>query len=429
MNDPIKIDIYETEAAVLVGVKLPNVERWEAEDYLDELEQLVTTAGADVVDKIIQEKDRIDAKYFVGRGKVDEIKRRVNVKKANMVVFDDDLNPAQIRNLEKILNIKILDRSAIILDIFAKHAKTKEAKTQVELAQLHYTLPRLTRLWTHLSKQKGGGISLRGPGETQLETDKRLIQKRISHLKKEMTTIEKQRQTRSKGRSNEFRVSLIGYTNVGKSTIMNALTHANVLSENKLFATLDSTVRKIFLNKDHQVLIADTVGFIRKLPHQLVASFKSTMSEISDSDLLLHIVDVGAPHFMKQIKTVNTVLKELGAEDKKQLMIFNKVDTVDQIQVINDVKNMYPDALFVSALKGIRLQSIKDELLAYIESTFVEKTFELTYKESKLINQLYALGTVIDEQYEDEHIYVQCKISKENENKFNKYREEHAYMF
>ena len=429
MNDSFQIDELEAEVAVLAGVKLPNTERWEAEDYIDELEQLVDTAGAKVVHKIIQEKDRVDAKYYMGKGKVEEIKKIVDLKCANMLVFDDDLNPAQIRNLEKILDIKILDRSAIILDIFAKHAKTKEAKTQVELAQLNYMLPRLTRLWTHLSKQKGGGISLRGPGETQLETDKRLIQKRISHLKKEMQSIEKQRSTRNKGRSTEFKVSLIGYTNVGKSTIMNALTNANVLSENKLFATLDSTVRKVFLNKDHQVLIADTVGFIRKLPHQLVASFRSTMSEISDADLLLHIVDISATHFMKQIKTVNAVLKELGAEDKKQLMVFNKVDKVDDIQTINEVKIMFPDALFVSALKSIRLNTIKDDMLEYIESKFIEKTFELTYKESKLINQLYVLSTVIEEKYEDEAIFVHCKISKENESKFNKYREEHAFMF
>jgi GTP-binding protein HflX len=416
------------ERAILVAVKLPNHRRFEIEDYLLELRMLAETAGADVVESFIQEKDAIDSKTFVGKGKADELKQYASANDVDTVIFDDELSPAQLKVLEKMLCVKVLDRSNVILDIFARHARTREAKTQVELAQLHYVLPRLTRMWTHLSRQKGGGVGLRGPGETQLETDKRLIQKRISLLNDELKHISQQNQTRKKNRADSFKLALIGYTNVGKSTIMNALTHAEVLVENKLFATLDSTIRKIYLNKEHQVLLSDTVGFIRKLPHQLVASFKSTLEEVLDADLLLHVVDVSSPVYMEQIKTVNNVLKELGAEEKDQLIIFNKVDKVENDGVITNAKLNFPNSIFVSALKKIRLERIREEVLAYIEAQFFEQEYRLTYREAPLVNTLHSVARVTSEQYEDNEIIIQCKISKENFDRIEKRREALAFM-
>lgn len=416
------------ERAALVGVKLPKHSRVEIEDNLAELAMLASTAGAEVVRTFIQEKDAIDSRTFVGKGKASELKQFASANDVDTVIFDDELSAAQLKTLEKALCTKVLDRSNVILDIFARHARTREAKTQVELAQLHYVLPRLTRMWTHLSRQKGGGVGLRGPGETQLETDKRLIQKRITLLNDELKSIERQRDTRKKNRSDMFKIALIGYTNVGKSTIMNALTDANVLAENKLFATLDSTIRKVFLNKEHQVLLSDTVGFIRKLPHQLVASFKSTLDEVLDADLLLHVVDVSSSLYEEQIRTVNAVLKELGAEEKQQCVVFNKIDQVETDGVLANAKLNYPNSIFVSALKKIRLERIKDEVLAFIEAQFFEHEYRLTYGETSLVSTLYKLSRVTSERYEDNEIVVECKISKDNFKRVKKQREKLAYM-
>lgn len=420
----VEITQEKKETAVLVGVKLPKHERWEVEDYLYELKMLVDTAGAEVLETYIQERSAVDAKYFIGKGKLNDIKAHVENECVDMVVFDDDLSPGQIKNLEKVLECKILDRSSVILDIFAKHARSRQSKTQVELAQLHYMLPRLTRLWTHLSRQKGGGVGLRGPGETQLEVDKRLIQKRIALLNDELKKIERQQDTRKKGRELEFRVALIGYTNVGKSTILNALTGSDVLAENKLFATLDSTVRKVYLNKDHQILLSDTVGFIRKLPHQLVASFKTTLDEAIDADLLLHVIDLSHPNYEEQIKTVNMVLQDLDIGDKPILLVFNKLDQLENDGLIANAKLNYPNGLFISALKRVRLSSIRDEILTFIEKQFIEVEYILKYNESSLVNSLYVLSTILEEKYEDDHIYLSCKISKENSEKVKKIREE-----
>ncbi|RMF59710.1 MAG: GTPase HflX, partial [Calditrichaeota bacterium] len=337
------------EKAILVGVVLPRSNRWEVEDNLSELKLLAATSGVEVVAELVQERQQINPTYFIGKGKVEELHRLVKQFKVSTVIFDDDLTPAQCRNLENALEVKIIDRSTLILDIFAHHARTREAKTQVELAQLQHMLPRLTRQWTHLSRQVGG-IGTKGPGETQLETDRRLVRNRIETLRKELQKIDQRRVTRRQGRKDCFKISLVGYTNVGKSTIMNLLTGSEVLVEDQLFATLDSTVRRIDLIPNVDVLLSDTVGFIRKLPHQLVASFKSTLDEVAEADLLLHVVDVSHPLYQEQIQTVNEVIREIGAGDTPMLMVFNKIDLLKEKSLLTGIKKQYPEGVFISAL-------------------------------------------------------------------------------
>jgi len=320
-----KIQIKEgPETAVLVGLSNKIGGRERVHEYLDELAFLVRTAGGDPVERFTQSLDYPNPKTYVGTGKLDEIRQYVEAAEIDLVVFDDELGPSQLRNLEKILECKILDRTNLILDIFAKRAQTAHAKVQVELAQYEYLLPRLTRMWTHLERQRGG-IGMRGPGETEIETDRRIIRDKISLLKKRLDAIDKQMATQRKNRGQMIRVALVGYTNVGKSTIMNLLSKSEVFAENKLFATLDTTVRKVVVD-NLPFLLSDTVGFIRKLPHGLVESFKSTLDETRESDILVHIVDISHPEFEDQIKTVTETLSEIGAGDKPVIMVFNKID-------------------------------------------------------------------------------------------------------
>ncbi|MBD3217699.1 MAG: GTPase HflX [candidate division Zixibacteria bacterium] len=324
-------DFYETvnedktERAILVGVKLPRTIDHEFDESLKELRLLATSAGAKVQNIVTQERKKIDAAYFIGKGKVSEIRDLAESERANVVIFDEELTPAQIRNLENRLDIKVIDRTTLILDIFVNRAKTNEAKAQVELAQLNHLLPRLTRQWTHLSKQYGG-IGTKGPGETQLETDRRLINNKIKILKKKLKKIDNERITQRKNRLDLFRVCLVGYTNAGKSTLFNCLTKSGVTTENRLFSTLDSTTRKLSDSNGHKVLMTDTVGFINKLPHQLVASFKSTLDEVRLSSLLIHVVDFSHPHYLKRIANVNEVLSDIGADKIPMIMAFNKID-------------------------------------------------------------------------------------------------------
>ena len=312
------------ETAVLVGIDYKSKPKEQVQEYLDELAFLTETAGAKTLRKFTQKLDHPHSRTFVGEGKLEEIRLYVDEHKASMVIFDDELSPSQQRNLEIALNVKILDRNNLILDIFATRAQTAQAKTQVELAQLQYLLPRLTRMWTHLSKQQGG-IGMKGPGETQIETDRRIILDKISLLKKRLADIDKQSLTRRSNRDGIVRVALVGYTNVGKSTIMNLLSKSDVLAENKLFATLDSTVRKVVLDNT-PFLLSDTVGFIRKLPHQLIECFKSTLDEVREADLLLHVVDISHPNFMDQIEVVKETLKDIKVDHKPVIMVFNKID-------------------------------------------------------------------------------------------------------
>jgi GTPase len=313
-----------TNRAILIGVLTPKVPYDTFQEYLDELTFLLDTAGGEVLKVFIQKMERPDSRYFVGSGKIQEIAAFVDEHQPEMAIFDDELSPSQIRNLEKILKCRVMDRTNLILDIFAKRARTAHAKTQVELAQYQYMLPRLTRLWTHLEKQRGG-IGLKGPGEKEIETDRRIIRDRISLLKEKLKEIDKQKVTQRKSRESLVRISLVGYTNVGKSTIMNLLAKSDVFAEDKLFATLDTTVRKVVIG-NLPFLLTDTVGFIRKLPHGLIESFKSTLDEVRESDVVVHVVDIAHPAFMKHMETVEQTLKEIGAGDKITIMVFNKID-------------------------------------------------------------------------------------------------------
>ncbi|MBE0640035.1 MAG: GTPase HflX [Bacteroidales bacterium] len=324
----------QAEKVILVGVISGKEGESRIDEYLDELEFLVETAGGETIARYTQKLDRPEPRTFVGKGKLDEIAEFVKAAGIEIVVFDDELNGSQIRNIEKVLECRILDRNNLILDIFARRARTSYAKTQVELAQYEYLLPRLTRMWTHLERQRGG-IGLRGPGETEIETDRRIIRDKISLLKKKLEQIDKQMATQRKSRGKIIRVALVGYTNVGKSTIMNAISKSEVFAENKLFATLDTTVRKVVIT-DLPFLLSDTVGFIRKLPHSLVESFKSTLDEVREADLLLHVVDISHSGFEEQIHVVNQTLSEIGAADKPTIMIFNKIDAYQWVKKEED---------------------------------------------------------------------------------------------
>jgi len=386
-----KQKLYDTavkqERAVLVGVVRPGEKPEETREYLDELAFLVDTAGGKVEHEFTQKMLKPDRATFVGTGKLEEIAAYVKAEEIDMVVFDDELSPSQLRNIERELQVKILDRSNLILDIFAGRAQTAQAKTQVELAQLQYLLPRLTRLWTHLERQKGG-IGMRGPGETQIESDRRMILEKISLLKTRLKQIDRQNETQRKNRTQLIRVALVGYTNVGKSTIMNMLSKSEVFAENKLFATLDTTVRKVVI-ENLPFLLSDTVGFIRKLPHHLVECFKSTLDEVREADILIHVVDVSHPHFEDQINVVNETLKELGARDKETIMVFNKIDAYvspepdheDEEPVVltlEDFKKSWmglhnAPALFISATKKENLEEFKQLLYDKVVALHTER--------------------------------------------------------
>ncbi len=343
------------ETALLVGLSSKKDGREKVHEYLDELAFLVRTAGGDPVKRFTQSLDFPNPKTYVGTGKLEEIRQYVEAAEIDMVIFDDELGPSQQRNLEKVLECKILDRTTLILDIFAKRAQTAHAKVQVELAQLQYLLPRLTGMWTHLERQRGG-IGLRGPGETEIETDRRVIRDKISLLKTRLTQIDKQMATQRKNRGQLIRVALVGYTNVGKSTIMNLLSKSEVFAENKLFATLDTTVRKVVVD-NLPFLLSDTVGFIRKLPHGLVESFKSTLDETRESDILVHVVDISHPEFEDQIKTVTKTLTDIGAGDKPVIMVFNKIDAYNWIE-------KEEDDLTPSTRENVSLEEMKNTWMA-----------------------------------------------------------------
>lgn len=364
------------ETAVLVSVITPSVTETKAKEYLEELEFLVQTAGGETKGMFTQKLGFPDRATFVGSGKLEEIKAYVEAEEIDIVVFDDELSPSQLRNIEKELKRKILDRSNLILDIFARHAKTAQAKTQVELAQLQYLLPRLTRMWTHLERQRGG-IGMRGPGESQIETDRRIILDKISLFKERLKAIDKQNETQRKNRGEMIRVALVGYTNVGKSTIMNMISKSDVLIENKLFATLDTTVRKVVID-NLPFLLSDTVGFIRKLPHHLVECFKSTLDEVREADVLIHVVDISHPNFEDHIQAVNETLKDLKALDKPVITVFNKIDLYkpaveeghdgDEIEVtLDDFRNSWmaknsDPAIFLSATNKTNIEEFKQKL-------------------------------------------------------------------
>jgi GTP-binding protein HflX len=386
----MKQKFYDTavkqERAVLVGVITQGETDEQAKEYLEELEFLVSTAGAETIKSFTQKLQRPDRATFVGSGRLEDIKAFVTEEEIDMVVFDDELTPSQLRNIENELQVKILDRNNLILDIFAGRAQTAQAKSQVELAQLQYLLPRLTRLWTHLERQKGG-IGMRGPGESQIETDRRLILDKISLLKDKLKHIDRQNETQRKNRNQLIRVALVGYTNVGKSTIMNMISKSEVFAENKLFATLDTTVRKVVI-ENVPFLLSDTVGFIRKLPHHLVECFKSTLDEVREADILIHVVDISHPNFEDQIAVVNETLKDIGALNKRVITVFNKIDefkptqhqidqhaeplTLDDFRQSWMAKNNSP-AVFISATKKENLDEFRSLLYEEVKALHTER--------------------------------------------------------
>jgi GTP-binding protein HflX len=415
----IEIPKKTKERTMLIAINLKDAGKHLVEEHLSELEELADTAGAESIFKIVQSRNRFDPAYYIGKGKAEELAQLVELNDIELVIFDDDLTAVQIRNLEKLFNRKIIDRSGLILDIFALRAKTKEAKTQVELAQLQYLLPRLTRAWTHLSKQYGG-IGTKGPGETQIETDRRLIRNRISHLKEKLKKIESQRSTQSSNRKNLVRVSLAGYTNAGKSTLFNLLTKSDVFAEDKLFATLDSTTRALDLIGRQKMLISDTVGFIRKLPPHLVASFKSTLNEVRDADIILHVIDMSHHFYEDHLKIVDDTLKEFGSEDKIELKVFNKVDAVKDKSKIEFIRNTFKNSVIISAQKGINISKLNEMLIDAAECSFVGDEISIAIEETKLVSQIHSLAEVISTKYDNGRVRLNIRTSKENMNRIKK---------
>ena len=411
MLDEVKNSDIEKEKVLLVGIYSLSSEKFQAQEHLEELALLTCTAGGIPVAKILQQRNRPDVNSYVGKGKLNEINGQINALGVKTIIFDDDLSPTQIRNVEKVTNAKVLDRSALILDIFASRAQTAAAKTQVELAQLQYLLPRLTRYWTHLSRQSGG-IGTKGPGETQIETDRRIISKRIGVLKSKLEKLDKQRTTQRKSRDQMTRVSLVGYTNAGKSTLMNALTNSCVFAENQLFATLDSTVRRHQL-KSQEILLSDTVGFIRKLPHHLVQSFKSTLDEVREADLLIHLVDGSSKMVHEYIEVVQQTLKELKSNKKQTLLVFNKVDRIDDEQH-EMLRAEYPSALHISSVRGIGLSQLEEAIEQKIESKYRQVDLDIPIQAYRAVAFIHQRANVENEKYNGEYVHISCRIDEKD---------------
>ena len=406
------------DKALLVGIILPQNNQIDIDNHLSELSLLAETAEIEVLGEITQKLARVNPAFFVGKGKASQVIDQAKVLDANIIIFDEELSPAQIKNYHKLAKeIKVIDRSALILDIFKKHAKTREAKTQVELAFCQYLLPRLTRQWTHLERQMGGVGTRAGMGETQIEIDRRLIRDKISKLKLDLKKIEIERTTQSQKRKREFRVALVGYTNAGKSTLFNSLTGNNVYVQDKLFATLDTTVRKLKINKTHQVLISDTVGFIRKLPHNLVASFRSTLKELLEADLILIVLDASSVIIDDHLDTIKRVLTELGADDIPKSLVLNKIDLVQEELELKRLRNKFSDAIFISALRHLRLDDVRDHIIDKIESDFEIFDLNIPYHKGKTISQLQDQVEILESVYGDEEIFLKIKGRKDTVDK------------
>jgi len=384
----VLVDAVE-EKCVLVGVITQEMTDAQAKDYIDELAFLAETAGATTVKTFQQKVQVANPKTYVGKGKLEEIRDFVKSNEIELVIFDDELSPSQLRNIEAFLELKVLDRNTLILDIFASRARTSHAKTQVELAQLQYMLPRLTRLWTHLDRQKGG-IGMRGPGETEIETDRRIIKDKISLLQKKLANIDKQKSVQRGNRGQLVRAALVGYTNVGKSTIMNMMSKSDVFAENKLFATLDTTVRKVVID-NLPFLMADTVGFIRKLPHQLVESFKSTLDEVREADVLVHVLDIAHPNFEEHFQVVNETLSEIGVDDKPTIVVFNKMDAYEYVELEEGEIPDYDANPSLEELKKTWMAKLNDTKCVFISAQNkgnIEEFKSVLYEEVKQIFQV-----------------------------------------
>lgn len=419
----VQPDTFETgrQTAVLVGLAISTAPTWEAEDSLDELGRLADTACLDVADRVLQSRRRIDPTYYIGKGKAAELKDLAAKYDADLIIFDNELSPAQMRNLEKLTDMRILDRSAVILDIFARHARTRTAQVQVELAQLNYLMPRLTGHWTHLSRQAGGGAirgmgaaGTRGPGETQLEMDRRMIRTRISGLSRELQRIGAQMATGRKGRDETFKVALVGYTNAGKSTLMRALSGAEVLVQDRLFATLDSTTRSVELANQKRILLTDTVGFIKRLPHHLFASFRATLEETVEADLLLHVVDISHPHYDSQAEAVEGVLRDLGAEDTPTVVVYNKIDELgdDEGELHVAASSGQANRVSVSALTGAGLDQLRDKILYYAQERDVTLDLRIPQSEGRLLSQLHDQGEILESAYDEDGVKLRVRLER-----------------
>jgi len=398
------------EKALMVGVIHGEVDEATAYEHLEELELLAVTAGAEVVGQITQRLNKLNPQFLVGKGKADQIVEQAKELDAQLIIFDDDLSSAQAKNFMNLTdNLKVIDRSAIILDIFRQHAKSREAKTQVELAHLEYLLPRLTRQWTHLERQMGGIGTRAGMGEKQIEIDRRLIRTRISKLKKELIKIDQERIIQSRGRQKFFRAALVGYTNAGKSTLMNALSDADVYVQDQLFATLDTTIRQVDINDSHKILLSDTVGFVRKLPHDLVASFRSTLKEVVDADLLLLVLDASSPQVLDHYNTIKNVLEEIAAGDKRNLIVLNKIDLVEDMQVLNQLKQSFPDAVMISALDKLRLDELLKSIQSIMDESFQTVEVDIPFTDGKTISEIQDDMDVLHREYYNEGVRMTIK--------------------
>ena len=401
------------EKAITVGVILPGINESDVQNHLEELDLLADTAGAEVVGRVTQRLSKINPAFFVGKGKAEQIINQAKMLNVNLILFDNELSPAQIKNYHKLADdIKIIDRSGLILDIFQKHAQTREAKTQVELAFCQYLLPRLTRQWTHLERQMGGIGTRAGMGETQIEIDRRLIRNRISKLKKDLKRIDRERETQSQRRKNEFRVALVGYTNAGKSTLFNALTGADVHIQDQLFATLDTTIRQLDLGNSHQVLLSDTVGFIRKLPHNLVASFRSTLKEVLEANLVLMVLDASSSIMVEQLETIRDVRSELRAGHMPEISVLNKIDLITDKNMVKKLHRQFPDAVAVSALQHLRLNELRSKILRIMEDDYETVDLQIPYEYGKIIAQVQDGVEVLERVYDDQGIRLKIRGNK-----------------
>ncbi|ODS31112.1 MAG: GTP-binding protein [Candidatus Scalindua rubra] len=407
-----RIDLsVRAERAVLLHAILHNGN--ENGNSLTELENLASTAGAKVLYSVVQRRASIEPSFYVGKGKVFQLAELCKDKNIDVVICDDDLAPAQVQNLEKVIDTKVIDRSELILDIFATRAKTAQAKLQVELAQLEYTKPRLKRMWTHLSRIEGG-IGTRGPGEKQLEVDRRLVLKRILALKKKLRQIEKRRKDQVKSRKEHTTVSLVGYTNAGKSTLMNMLTDAGVFVEDKLFATLDTKTSLCELENGKKVILSDTVGFIRKLPHHLIASFEATLEEVRWADFLLHVVDVSSPDVIDQVDAVNNVLKELECDKKPIIMVLNKVDAVKDASIITFFQSKYDNTVTISALTGRGLEGLKQKMISFAHKGCKEIKLECSVGNGKLLAYIYENSKVLSRKFTNSSVHFHIIIEEKS---------------